>query len=68
MTTDLDDLVGRLERLEDLEAVRACWLDYCNRLDLEDFDALADVFTEDAQLEANRVKGQSLRDIVAQGI
>jgi len=51
MAADLTALAARLQRLEDLEAVRACWLDYCNRLDLGDFDALGDVFTPDADLE-----------------
>lgn len=50
-TITLEQLAARLRRLEDLEAVRATWLDYCNRLDQEDFDALADVFTADARLE-----------------
>lgn len=51
MTTELADVMARLQRLEDLEAVRATWLDYCNRLDREDFDALGDVFTKDAKVE-----------------
>ena len=51
MAADLTALAARLQRLEDLEAVRACWLDYCNRLDLGDFGALGDVFTPDADLE-----------------
>ena len=51
METDLAALAARLQRLEDLEAVRADWLDYCNRVDLGDFAALGDVFTEDAELE-----------------
>jgi hypothetical protein len=51
MADDMSGLLARVQRLEDLEAVRATWLDYCNRLDLADFDALGDVFTEDAGLE-----------------
>ncbi len=51
MTTDLAALTARLERLEDLEAVRATWLDYCHRLDAFDLEGLGDVFTEDAGLE-----------------
>ena len=51
MVADLTAVAARLQRLEDLEAVRACWLDYCNRLDLGDFGALGDVFTPDADLE-----------------
>jgi hypothetical protein len=49
-TESLGELAARVARLEDLEAVRAAWLDYCNRLDLGDLDALGDVFTEDAEL------------------
>src|SRR5207342_1020820 len=36
MSNDLGELAARVARLEDLEAVRAAWLDYCNRLDLGD--------------------------------
>ncbi len=49
---DIADLLARVRRLEDHEAVRATWLDYCNRLDAEDWAALGEVFTEDARLEA----------------
>ncbi|MCC6434267.1 MAG: nuclear transport factor 2 family protein [Acidimicrobiales bacterium] len=48
--TDLSELTARVRRLEDLEAVRATWLEYCNRLDAEDFAGLGAVFTEDARL------------------
>lgn len=41
----------RLRRLEDLEAIRDTWRDYCFRLDSEDWSGLADVFTEDAALD-----------------
>jgi hypothetical protein len=51
MDAELAPLIERLQRLEDLEAVRATVLDYCNRLDLGDFVGLGDVFTEDADLE-----------------
>lgn len=51
MANDLAELTARLERLEDLEAIRGTWLGYCNRLDLHDFDGLSDVFTDDAVLE-----------------
>jgi ketosteroid isomerase-like protein len=50
---ELADLAQRLARLEDLEAVRATWLDYCNRLDSGDLDALGDVFAADAELHMN---------------
>ncbi|MPY93333.1 MAG: hypothetical protein GEV08_09775 [Acidimicrobiia bacterium] len=51
MAIELEELAARVRRLEDLEDVRAAWLDYCNRLDSDDFAALADVFTEDAGLD-----------------
>jgi hypothetical protein len=51
MATDLEELSARLGWLEDREAVRDTWLDYCNRLDAADLDALGDVFSDDATLE-----------------
>jgi hypothetical protein len=51
VTEDLAELARRVQRLEDLEAVRASWLDYCHCLDAGDHEALGDVFTEDADLE-----------------
>jgi len=44
-------LEARLARLEDVEAVRETWLDYCTQIDLGDFERLGDVFAEDAELE-----------------
>jgi len=51
MATDLDALVARVRRLEDLEDIRATWLDYCNQLDSANLEGLADVFTEDAEVQ-----------------
>ena len=51
MSDKIDDLVARIARLEDLEAIRHTWRDYCIRLDSADWAALGDVFTEDAVLE-----------------
>jgi ketosteroid isomerase-like protein len=51
VTVDVDALVARLQALEDREAVRETWLDYCTQIDLADMDRLGDVFTEDAVLE-----------------
>jgi len=51
MSDKLDDVVARITRLEDLEAIRHTWRDYCIRLDSADWLALGDVFTEDAVLE-----------------
>lgn len=44
-------LVDRIQRLEDLEAIRNRWYDYIFALDSADWPALADVFAEDATLE-----------------
>ncbi len=51
MSDKIDAIVARLTRLEDLEAIRQTWLDYCHRLDCADWVALGDVFTADAVLE-----------------
>jgi ketosteroid isomerase-like protein len=51
MSDRIDDLVARVTRLEDLEAIRHTWRDYCTRLNTADWTALGDVFTEDAVLE-----------------
>jgi hypothetical protein len=51
MAADLDALTARVQRLEDLEAIRATWLDYCTCLDAFDLERLSDVFTADAELE-----------------
>lgn len=51
MQTDGQDLARRVQRLEDLEAIRNRWYDYIFALDSADWPALADVFTEDATLE-----------------
>jgi hypothetical protein len=48
---DLKNVLARLQRLEDLEAVRHTWLDYCRRLDSEDWPGLGDVYTENGVLE-----------------
>jgi hypothetical protein len=48
---DLKGVLARLQRLEDREAIRDTWLNYCNRLDSEDWNGLGDVFTEDGVLE-----------------
>jgi hypothetical protein len=51
MADDLADVMTRLQRLEDLEDIRATWLDYCHRLDLFDWKGLGDVFADDGVLE-----------------
>ena len=49
--SDLEKILSRLQYLEDLEAIRHTWRDYCTRLDSEDWEGLGDVFTEDAVVE-----------------
>lgn len=51
MDADIERLMERVLRLEDMEAIRHTWRDYCMRLDSEDWAALGDIFTEDAVLE-----------------
>ncbi len=57
MDAEMAGLVARLRRLEDREAVRDTWLQYCNRLDAFDFDGLGAVFTDDARLEVAGLAG-----------
>ncbi len=49
--TDLKSILARLQHLEDLEAIRHTWRDYCMRLDSEDWEGLGDVFTTDGVVE-----------------
>ena len=51
MTNTLETLTVRLQKLEDLEAIRHTWRDYCKCLDSEDWRGLADIFLEDGVLE-----------------
>lgn len=51
MAITLEALAARLQKLEDLEAVRHTWLDYCKCLDSENWRGLADIFTPDGVLE-----------------
>jgi hypothetical protein len=57
MDADIAKLTERLQRLEDLEAIRTTWRDYCIRLDSGDMAGLGDVFTEDAILEMDGLNG-----------
>ncbi|MGR9091714.1 MAG: nuclear transport factor 2 family protein, partial [Gammaproteobacteria bacterium] len=57
MADTLESLAARLRYLEDLEAVRQTWRDYCIRLDSKDWAGLGDVFTADAELEMIGLKG-----------
>ncbi|MEX2480943.1 MAG: nuclear transport factor 2 family protein [Gammaproteobacteria bacterium] len=51
MTDTIESLAQRVRHLEDLEAIRHTWRDYCTRLDAADWPALADIYTEDGVLE-----------------
>lgn len=51
MEDELKRLSERVQHLEDLEAIRHTWRDYCTRLDSEDWEGLGDVFAEDGVLE-----------------
>jgi hypothetical protein len=57
MTDTLESLAARLRHLEDLEAIRTTWRDYCIRLDSKDWAGLADVYTEDGELEMIGLQG-----------
>ena len=49
--TDVRELTRRVQRLEDIEAVRRTWHDYMAFLDSRRWEELADVFTEDGAVE-----------------
>jgi hypothetical protein len=51
VTDELAALAARVAALEDREAVRDTWLDYCTQVDVADLERLGDVFTADAVLE-----------------
>ena len=51
MDEEMRLLRERVQRLEDIEAIRHTWRDYCMRLDSGDWTGLGDVFSEDAVLE-----------------
>jgi hypothetical protein len=51
MDSDHSDLLVRIQRLEDLDAIRRIWHDYMISLDSRAWADLADVFTDDAVVE-----------------
>lgn len=51
MDMSVERLSERVQYLEDLEAIRHTWRDYCMRLDAGDMEGLGDVFAEDGVLE-----------------
>lgn len=52
MSASIDDLLARVQRQEDREAILETWHDYLYGLDSRRWDALGDVFTDDAVLES----------------
>ncbi len=51
MAMTLEALAARLRKLEDQEAIRHTWRDYCKCLDADDWRGLADVYSADGVLE-----------------
>ncbi len=51
METNVERLAERVQHLEDLEAIRHTWRDYCMQMDSGDLEKLGDVFTEDGVVE-----------------
>lgn len=51
MTHSDSDLASRVARLEDREAIRRVRYEYCYAVDMQDWDALVDLFTADATLD-----------------
>ena len=51
MDSEHSDLLVRIQRLEDLDAIRRTWHDYMISLDSRAWADLADVFTDDAVVE-----------------
>jgi hypothetical protein len=47
----IQDLLERVQRLEDIEAIHSTWRDYLFALDSADYESLAQVFTEDGVVE-----------------
>jgi len=56
-----DSIEARLQRLEDLEAIRRLLLDYRRHLDGKDFRAYADLFAADGEFIAGPRDGISAR-------
>lgn len=52
MSMDLDTLIGRVQRLEDREAIRALKARYCRSLDLRRLDDLRDTLLPDGAIIA----------------
>ncbi len=57
MDQTVAELLARVQRLEDQEAIRGTWLDYCKCLDSDNWPGLADVYTPDGVLEMVGLNG-----------
>lgn len=60
-----DGVAARLQRLEDLEEIRALFLEYGARLDALDFTGYADLFTKDGELDAQLGHARGRAEIAA---
>jgi uncharacterized protein (TIGR02246 family) len=62
MADDVDSLLSRLRRLEDLEEIRQLFVDYGRHLDAGDVEAYADLFADDGEVllgPIGRAKGRA---------
>lgn len=62
MVDDVDSLLSRLRRLEDLEEIRQLFVDYGRHLDAGDVEAYADLFADDGEVllgPIGRAKGRA---------
>lgn len=68
----MDDIAGRVQRLEDMLAIHQLFIDYGQHLDANDFDAYASLFAEDAELllgPTGRAKGRdNIRSMMEQSV
>jgi uncharacterized protein (TIGR02246 family) len=62
MAEDVDSLVSRLRRLEDLEEIRQLFVDYGRHLDAGDVEAYAELFADEGEIllgPIGRAKGRA---------
>ena len=62
MADDVDSLLSRLRRLEDLEEIRQLFVDYGRHLDAGDVEAYANLFADDGEVllgPIGRAKGRA---------
>jgi uncharacterized protein (TIGR02246 family) len=61
----VSDLEARLQRLEDLEAIRALIASYRRALDEKDFEAYAELFGDDGEFVADTAHARGREEILA---